>query len=96
MWINGGTIEYEVWRGQARESFCGCVKLDLELVQPHMTQKPMLRGKVGARALRMSSQSVSGVVWQARSARRLSVSMVLCNRQRQEGFVQEASPCLSK
>ena len=27
-------------------------KLELELIQSHMTQKPMLRGEVGARALR--------------------------------------------
>ena len=28
-------------------------KLELELTQPHMAQKPMLRGEVGARALRV-------------------------------------------
>ena len=27
-------------------------ELELELTQPHMTQKPVLRGEVGARALR--------------------------------------------
>ena len=27
-------------------------RLELELIQPHMTQMPMLRGEVGARALR--------------------------------------------
>ena len=29
-------------------------ELELELIQTHMTQKPMLRVKVGARALRVS------------------------------------------
>ena len=29
------------------------VELELELVQPHMPQKPMLRGEVDARALRV-------------------------------------------
>ena len=33
------------------------LELELELVQPHMAQKPMLRGGVGARALRMRSVS---------------------------------------
>ena len=28
------------------------LELELELIQPQMTQKPMLRGEVGARALR--------------------------------------------
>ena len=28
------------------------LELELELIQSHMTQKPMLRGEVGARALR--------------------------------------------
>ena len=28
-------------------------ELELELIQSHMTQKPMLRGEVGARALRV-------------------------------------------
>ena len=30
-------------------------ELELELIQPHMAQKPMLRGEVGARALRVRS-----------------------------------------
>jgi hypothetical protein len=30
------------------------LELELELMQPHMTQKPMLRGEVGARALRIA------------------------------------------
>jgi hypothetical protein len=30
-------------------------KLELELIQSHMAQKPMLRGEVGARALRVRS-----------------------------------------
>ena len=29
------------------------LELELELIQPHMIQKPVLRGKVDARALRM-------------------------------------------
>ena len=28
-----------------------CTEVELELIQPHMAQKPMLRGEVGARAL---------------------------------------------
>ena len=31
------------------------LELELELVQPHMAQKPMLRSEVGARALRVRS-----------------------------------------
>jgi hypothetical protein len=30
-------------------------ELELELIQSHMAQKPMLRGEVGARALRSAS-----------------------------------------
>ena len=33
----------------------GELELELELIQPHMAQKPMLRGEVGARALRVRS-----------------------------------------
>ena len=29
------------------------LELKLELIQPHMTQKPVLRGEVGTHALRM-------------------------------------------
>ena len=29
------------------------LELELELIQPHMTQKPVLRGEVDARALRV-------------------------------------------
>ena len=32
-------------------------ELELELIQPHMAQKPVLRGEVGARALRVRSVS---------------------------------------
>ena len=32
----------------------GC-KLELEVIQTHLTQKPVLRGEVGARALRVRS-----------------------------------------
>jgi hypothetical protein len=32
-------------------------ELELELIQPHMAHKPMLRGEVGARALRVRSVS---------------------------------------
>ena len=42
--------------------------LELELIQPHMIQKSMLRGEVGARALRVLSRSVSG--WTAKRGRR--------------------------
>ena len=31
------------------------LELELELIQSHMAQKPMLRGEVGARALRVRS-----------------------------------------
>ena len=34
----------------------GRLELELELIQSHMTQKPMLRGEVGARALRVRSE----------------------------------------
>ena len=34
-----------------------CGELELELIQSHMAQKPMLRGEVGARALRVRSVS---------------------------------------
>ena len=33
------------------------LELELELIQPHMAQKQMLRGEVGARALRVRSVS---------------------------------------
>ena len=33
------------------------LELELELIQSHMAQKPMLRGEVGARALRVRSVS---------------------------------------
>ena len=33
------------------------IELELELIQPHMAQKPVLRGEVGARALRVRSVS---------------------------------------
>ena len=32
----------------------GGAELELELIQSHMAQKPMLRGEVGARALRVA------------------------------------------
>ena len=35
--------------------FAALNKLELELIQSHMAQKPMLRGEVGARALRVRS-----------------------------------------
>ena len=35
------------------ESLTSELELELELIQPHMTQKPMLRGEVDARALRV-------------------------------------------
>ena len=31
----------------------GLIELELELILSHMTQKPVLRGEVGARALRV-------------------------------------------
>ena len=37
------------------ETFSGVHELELELIQPRMAQKPMLRGEVGARALRVRS-----------------------------------------
>jgi hypothetical protein len=36
-------------------AFLGPPELELELIQSHMAQKPMLRGEVGARALRVRS-----------------------------------------
>ena len=35
-------------------------ELELELIQSHMAQKPMLRGEVGARALRVRSDVRGG------------------------------------
>ena len=35
-----------------RITLCSVVELELELIQTQMTQKPMLRVEVGARALR--------------------------------------------
>jgi hypothetical protein len=35
-------------------SFVSCLELELELIQTQMTQKPMLRAEVYARALRAS------------------------------------------
>ena len=40
-------------RGPAQEHSAS--ELELELIQPHMTQKPVLRGEVDAHALRVSS-----------------------------------------
>jgi hypothetical protein len=37
-----------------------CPELELELTQPHVTQKPMLRGEVGARALRNPEERGKG------------------------------------
>ena len=39
-------------------------ELELELIQPQMAQKPMMRGKVGARALRVRPVSKEEV-WAA-------------------------------
>ena len=38
---------------QLAASFAYPLELELELIQSHMTQKPMLRGEVDARALRV-------------------------------------------
>ena len=43
-----GTNKYRPWDLCAATS-----KLELELIQPHITQKLMLQGKVDARALRV-------------------------------------------
>ena len=45
-------------------------ELELELIQSHMAKKPMLRGEVGARALRVRSVS-RGVHWRARVCKAL-------------------------
>ena len=39
--------------GTFSSTFDYIAELELELIQPHMTQKPMLRGEVDARALRV-------------------------------------------
>jgi hypothetical protein len=52
------------WPGKVRGRLNGHkVELELELILPHMTQKPMLRGEVGARALRVRSD----VKWPSRA-----------------------------
>ncbi len=40
-------------RGKERKRETKTTELELELIQFHMTQKPMLRGEVDARALRV-------------------------------------------
>ena len=42
------------------------VSLELELIQTHMTQKPMLRVEAGARALRMLVKNMCG--WTERAS----------------------------
>ena len=42
----------ELWTRLHEYTDC---ELELELIQSHMAQKPMLRGEVGARALRVRS-----------------------------------------
>ena len=41
--------------GEPRPVPCTAPELELELIQSHMAQMPMLRGEVGARALRVRS-----------------------------------------
>ena len=46
------------WKCNERENEDGhdhLAELELELIQSHMAQKPMLQGEVGARALRVRS-----------------------------------------
>ena len=45
--------EKEFMIGTFSSTFDYIAELELELIQPHMTQKPMLRGEVDARALRV-------------------------------------------
>ena len=40
-----------------------CAELELELIQTHMTQKPMLRVEVGARALRVLIKKCGWALW---------------------------------
>ena len=40
---------------QGAPFFLASLELELELIQSHMAQKPVLRGEVGARALRVRS-----------------------------------------
>ncbi len=47
-------------------SSSGLVELELELIQTHMTQKPMLRVEAGARALRMLVKNMCG--WTERAS----------------------------
>ena len=52
-------------------------ELELELIQTHMTQKPMLRVEVGARALRVLIKKMPSVVkgvFQQRICRSLGLS----------------------
>ena len=49
-------------------------ELETELIQPHMTQKPMLRGEVGARAWLVFGQTREEVWASAGGARRLGES----------------------
>ena len=46
--------------------FWGRVELELELIQTHMTQKPVLRVEAGARALRMLAKNMCG--WTERAS----------------------------
>ena len=52
----------------------GFGELGLELIQPHMTQKPVLRGKVGARAWRVCGQTREEIWAGACGARRMGES----------------------
>ena len=61
-------------------------ELELELVQFQMAQKPVLRGEVGARALRVRSVS-RDEVWATTSTRSTCLSAVGCYKKKPSSFL---------
>ena len=55
----------------------GGVEFEIELIQSHMAQKPVLRGEVGARALRVRSVSREGA-WASADEKGAWVSRCEC------------------
>ena len=65
-------------------------ELKLGLIQSHMAQKPVLRGEVGARALRVRSVSRGG-----HSERGVQVASVSgCGCYADQGMLYSRRPCL--
>ena len=54
----------------------GCLELELELIQTHMTQKPLLWVEVGAHAVRKRSEC-AGVVWAGAGVGRVALVCAL-------------------